>query len=199
MINDKLFFLSIIAIFIIQSSINTACLPKKSETSSISIPVEVSQSNPTDKNPTTAKNNSSPPPNKNLSIPELRCLPKQIRKDGTLLLKMKSPHGGYLEIITPTKQYIFLSEFDGDKLVEDAVKAGATPFYLASEFTKLPELKISVSEATTTDYEKDEVSGKHQLTKIFSANGKYKILLSEDSFEQDDPTIEGQCAIELVK
>jgi hypothetical protein len=51
------------------------------------------------------------------------------------------------------------------------------------------------AEATTVDAEKDKVNGKYQLEKIFSVSGEYKILLSKDSFETDDPTITGQCEV----
>jgi len=123
------------------------------------------------------------------------CSPKQLRQGDVLTLTMNKPHGGYLEIITPTKEYIFISELDGYDLVEESKKAGANPFYGASEFAKLDELKINTAEATTVDAEKDKVNGKYQLEKIFSVSGEYKILLSKDSFETDDPTITGQCEV----
>ena len=131
----------------------------------------------------------------NLSNANLTCSPDKLKAGDILTLKMKSPHGGYLEIVTPDNQYIFLSELDGDKLVEDAQKAGATPFFPASEFAKLGELKINTSDATTVNYDKDKENGKPALSKIFSVKGNYKILLSEDSFETDDPVITGECRV----
>jgi len=141
----------------------------------------------------TVNNNSALPKKENESSGELSCSPTDLKPGDILTLKMKPPHGGYLEIITPKKEYIFLSELDGDQLVTDAEKAGASPFYAASEFAKLGELKINTSKATTTNYEKSTAGGKKPLSKIFSVNGKYKILLSKDSFETDDPTVTGQC------
>lgn len=123
------------------------------------------------------------------------CSPPQLRKGDILKISMKPPHGGYLEIITPTKEYIFISELDGYDLVEESKIAGANPFYAASEFAKLGELKINTAEATTVDAEKDKVNGKYRLEKIFSVSGEYKILLSNDSFETDDPTVTGQCEV----
>jgi len=140
-------------------------------------------------------NNSALPAKAKESSGELSCSPTDLKPGDILTLKMKPPHGGYLEVITPKKKYIFLSELDGDQLVKDAEKAGALPFYAASEFAKLAELKINMNEATTIDYEKNAINGKKQLSKIFSVNGKYKILLSKDSFETDDPTITGQCEV----
>lgn len=142
-----------------------------------------------------ADNSSAPSTKVKESSGELSCSPTNLKPGDILTLKMNPPHGGYLEIITPKKKYIFLSELDGDQLVKDAEKAGALPFYAASEFAKLAELKINTNEATTTDYEKTAINGKKQLSKIFSVKGKYKILLSKDSFETDDPTITGQCEV----
>lgn len=130
---------------------------------------------------------------------ELNCSPAVLKLGDILTLKMRSPHGGYLEIITPQKKYIFLSELDGDELIEAGKKAGADPFYAASNLAKLDELKINTATATTVDVEKDKLDGKYQLEKIFAEPGKYKILLSKDSFETDDPTITGQCEISLTK
>ncbi len=143
----------------------------------------------------TVNNNSALPTKVKESSGELSCSPTDLKPGDILTLKMKPPHGGYLEVITPKKKYIFLSELDGDELVEESRKAGATPFFAASDFTKIGELKINPTEATTVDVEKNKVSGKYQLGKIFSVSGKYKILLSQDSFEIDDPTITGQCEV----
>ncbi len=57
-------------------------------------------------------------------------------------------------------------------MVEAGKKAGAKPFYAASDFAKLDELKINTAEATTVDVEKNKANGKYQLEKIFSAVGK---------------------------
>lgn len=146
----------------------------------------------------TVNNNAALPKKVKESNGELSCSPTDLKLADILTLKMRSPHGGYLEIITPQKKYIFLSELDGNELVEAGKKAGAEPFYAASDFTKLDELKINTAEATTIDVEKNKANGKYQLEKIFSASGKYKILLSEDSFETDEPTITGQCEVSFT-
>lgn len=149
--------------------------------------------------PNEKTNQISMPRSKKKSHLGLVCSPDKIGLGNILTLTMTVPHGGYIEVITPGKEYILLSEFDADDLVKENQKAGATPFFAASAFAKLRELKINTAEATTIDVEKDKVNGRYQLKKIFAKPGKYKILLSLDSFEQDDSMIEGQCEIELVK
>jgi hypothetical protein len=180
--------------------ISAACLQKNTETdnsttdnSAKSLPVAA-----TPKNSPTANNNSVLPKEVKELSEELSCSPTDLKPGDILTLKMRSPHGSYLEVITPKKKYIFLSELDGDELVEAGKKAGAKPFYAASDFAKLDELKINTAEATTVDVEKNKANGKYQLEKIFSASGKYKILLSEDSFETDEPTITGQCEVSFT-
>ncbi len=191
MISRKLnLFLTFAGFLIIWT--NAACLQK---TAGIGNSTESLPPVATPKISPTSNNNSALPAKIKESSGELSCSPTDLKPGDILTLKMRSPHGGYLEIITPNKKYIFLSELDGDELVADAEKAGALPFYAASEFAKLGELKINTNEATTTDYEKSAINGKKRLSKIFSVNGKYKILLSKDSFETDDPTITGQCEI----
>lgn len=178
----KILFAAVVFFVIIWT--NAACLQKNTETDNST---KVLQPELIPKIPADEKDNKS---NGNLT-----CSPNKTKAGDVLTLKMKSPHGGYLEIVTPDKQYIFLSELDGDKLVEDARKAAAMPFYAASEFAKLDELKINTSEATTVDYEKNGKNTKPALSKIFSGTGDYRILLSEDSFEKDDPVITGECRI----
>lgn len=170
--------------FLTVISINVGCFQKNSETDNSA---DILKSATIQKE-SLAKNNEEA--NGNLS-----CSPSKLNATDILTIKMKSPHGGYLEIITPDDRHIFLSEADGDDLVKDAQNAGAKPFYSATEFVELGELKINVEEAATVDYEKDKQNGKHQLAKIFSAKGTYKIKLSEDSFETDDPVITGECQV----
>lgn len=126
---------------------------------------------------------------------ELLCSPQRLRRGDVLTLTMSKPHGSYLEIITPSKEYIFLSSEDGDKLLEDARKYKPTPYYAASDLAQLSELRIDTAKAMTIDYKGGEVNGKLLLERIFAESGKYKILLSKDSFETDDPTITGQCEV----
>lgn len=125
----------------------------------------------------------------------LTCLPGNLKKGDVLTVSMKTPHGGFLKIVTPDKKNVFLSEEDGDNLVEEAAKLGAEPYFPQSKFAALNELKLSTSEATTVDYERGEVAGKLRLRPIFMSSGVYKIILSSSSFEQDEPDIEGQCEV----
>jgi len=186
-------FLTLTGFLIVWTS--AACLQKTVETdkSAKSLPAAV-----TPKISAAVNNNAALPTEVKEANGELSCSPNDLKVGDILTLKMQSPHGGYLEIITPQKKYIFLSELDGDELVEAGKKAGAEPFYAASDFAKLDELKIDTAKATTVDVEKNKANGKYQLEKIFSASGKYKILLSEDSFETDEPTITGQCEISFT-
>ena len=142
---------------------------------------------------------AQPSTQKQKSNISLVCSPNKVRLGETLVLTMKQPHGGYLEVVTPKKRRLFLSEADGDELVEDGKRSGAEPIFAATEFAKLTELEINTAKATTVDYDKNKIDGEFQLSKIFVEPGKYKILLSLDSFEQDDPTIMGKCVVELTK
>ena len=112
-----------------------------------------------------------------------------------MTLTMSKPHGSYLEIITPSKEYIFLSSEDGDKLLEDARTYKIIPYYAASDLSQLSELRIDTAKATTIDYKGGAVNGRLLLARIFAESGKYKILLSKDSFETDAPTITGRCEV----
>ncbi len=199
MINRKLQVLSIRLILIFLVLPIAGCLQKNDEINQEKAPENLTQIQ-TDSNKSQekqAKNSRSVTSEKTVDKikPEFTCSPQQLHQGDALKISMKPPHGGYLEIITPTKEYVFISELDGYDLVEESKKAGANPFYGASEFAELDQLKINTAEATTVDVERDKVSGKYRLKKIFSVSGKYKILLSKDSFETDDPTITGQCEV----
>ncbi len=135
---------------------------------------------------------------KNDSAARLVCAPQKLRRGDRLTLKMKPPHGGFLEIVTPDERYIFVSLDDADEMFENARKYNVEPFFSATEFAKLDELKIETATANTIDYLAGEANGKFDLIKIFDQPGEYKIKLSEDSFEQDEPGIEGECAVELL-
>ena len=126
------------------------------------------------------------------------CSPKKLRQGDVLTLTMNKPHGGYLEIITPAKEYIFISSEVGDELLKDAERYKVTPYYAASDFVQLNELKIDTANAMTINYKGGDMNGKLPLTKIFAESGKYKILLSKDSFETDDLTITGQCEVYYI-
>lgn len=126
---------------------------------------------------------------------KLVCTPQTLRKGDVLTVALIEPHGGFLEIITPSKEYIFISSESGDKLLADARKYNLIPYYAAAELASLGEIKIDTAKATTIDYKGGEVNGKLLTARIFAESGKYKILLSKDSFETDDPTITGQCEV----
>lgn len=113
---------------------------------------------------------------------ELVCSPQKLRQGDILTLIMNKSHGGYLEIITPSKEHIFLSSEDGDKLLEDARIYKITPYYAAPDFALLSELKIATAKAMTLDYKGGDVNGNLLTARLFAESGKYKILLSKDSF-----------------
>lgn len=46
---------------------------------------------------------------------KLVCTPQTLRKGDVLTVAMNKPHGGFLEIITPSKEYIFISSESSDQ------------------------------------------------------------------------------------
>lgn len=196
----KLQILSVAVILLLLLA-NASCLQSapKNEPAPVSVSQEKLVPTPATSLSNEKTSQTSTPKSKKKSNVPLICSPAKSRLGDILTLTMDTPHGGYLEIITPKKEYVFLSELDADEFVTENQKAGTNPFFAASAFAKLDELKINTAEATTIDVEKDKANGKYQLKKLFAKPGKYKVLLSLDSFEQDDPTIEGRCEIELIK
>lgn len=130
--------------------------------------------------------------------PRLTCAPQTLKQNAVLTLSMKQPHGGFLEIVTPDDRYVFLSLEADDEMLENARENNAEPFFTVAEFVKLDQLELNTAEATTIDYLAGKTNGKYNLIKIFDQSGKYKIKLSQDSFEQDEPQIEGECEVEFT-
>lgn len=130
------------------------------------------------------------------SAAAMECAPEKLESAGVLTIDFpKTPHGGFMEIITPDRRFIFLSSEKNDALLEDAKAAGASPYYSAAEFASLARLKLDTATATTVDYERKPADGKHPKTKIFSKIGWYTIKLGETHFEQDDPVITAECRV----
>lgn len=119
-----------IAIILLFSLANASCLQlaPKNQTASVSVSQEKLVPTPAThlSNEKTSRI-STPKSKKKLNAP-LICSPDKARLNDTLTLTMNAPHGGYLEIITPEKEYVFLSELDADELVEENQKAGTNPF-----------------------------------------------------------------------
>lgn len=197
--NKKLQFLSMRLILIFLILPTADCLQKNAEINQEKAPENLTPRQ-TDSNKSQekqAKNNLAAAQEKTTDKikSEFTCSPPQLRQGDVLKISMKQPHGGYLEIITPSKEYIFISSESGDELLEDARKYKVNPYYAESELVSLSELKIDTAKAMTIDYKGGDVNGKLLLTRVFAESGKYKILLSNDSFETDDPTITGQCEV----
>lgn len=134
--------------------------------------------------------------NKADSRSAMKCAPEKLKQADVLTIDFhKTPHGGFMEIVTPARQFIFLSSEQNDDLLENAKAASASPYYSAEEFASLAQLKLDTATATTVDYEQKPLNGKHATTKIFSKTGWYTIKLSETHFEQDDPLITAECRV----
>lgn len=134
--------------------------------------------------------------NQSASGSRMQCAPEKLQSADVLTIDFpKTPHGGFVEIVTPDEKFIFLSSEQNDELLEDAKAADVSPYYSAEELASLAQFKLDTATATTVDYEQKSSNGKHQKTKIFSRSGWYTIKLSETHFEQDDPLITAECRV----
>lgn len=126
----------------------------------------------------------------------MKCAPEKLEPADVLTIDFpKTPHGGFMEIITPARKFIFLTAEQTDELLENAKAADVSPYYSAAEFVSLARLNLDTGTATTIDYERKPTGGKYAKTKIFSQSGWYSIKLSETHFEQDDPLITAECRV----
>jgi hypothetical protein len=110
---------------------------------------------------------------------------------------LKTPNGGYLAIEREGKNpdYFLLSESKNSEQQKSSAAADAFPFWTTENLRTLPRIELNSSEARAVNLSKLNNQGEGKVELIFSLTGWYKILLSDENFEQDDPVITGQCRV----
>lgn len=125
------------------------------------------------------------------------CAPEKFGRAGKLVVSLKTPNGGYLAIEREGKKpdYFLLSEPEDSERQASAAAADALPFWTTETLKTLPRIELDAAKARAVNLSKLNKQGEGKAELIFSQTGWYKILLSGENFEQDDPAITGQCRV----
>lgn len=126
------------------------------------------------------------------------CAPEKLGRDAKLVVSLKTPNGGYLAIEREGKNpgYFLLSEPKNSEQQKSSAVADALPFWTTENLRTLPRIELDSSGARAVNLSKlnNQGEGKAELI-FFSQTGWYKIFLSDENFEQNDPVITGQCRV----
>ncbi|MDQ3750488.1 MAG: hypothetical protein M3367_15950 [Acidobacteriota bacterium] len=125
------------------------------------------------------------------------CTPEKFGPGAKLVVSLKTPNGGYLAIEHEGKNpnYFLLSESEDSEQQKFSSAADALPFWTTTTLKTLSRIELDTSEARAVNLSKLNNQGEGKAELIFSQTGWYKILLSDENFEQDDPVITGQCRV----
>ncbi|MDQ3321948.1 MAG: hypothetical protein M3525_05885 [Acidobacteriota bacterium] len=125
------------------------------------------------------------------------CAPEKFGRGAKVVVSLKTPNGGYLAIEREGKNsdYFLLSESENSERQKSSAVADALPFWTAETLKTLRRIELDSSEARAVNLSKLNNLGEGKAELIFSQTGWYKILLSDENFEQDDPVITGQCRV----
>ncbi|HVF45023.1 MAG TPA: hypothetical protein VM936_18505 [Pyrinomonadaceae bacterium] len=124
--------------------------------------------------------------------PQLRCSPGRLRRGDTLTLSMPAGHGGYLAVVNPRGKYFFITSGDAAAVASEK-GAGANPSLTADAFGRMRQLRLGTAATKAVDYESP--TGERRAESVFRETGWYKVLVSDRSFEREEPSAEGQCRI----
>jgi hypothetical protein len=124
--------------------------------------------------------------------PQLRCSPGRLRRGDTLTLTMSARHGGYLAVVNPRGKYFFLTSGDTETAASEK-SAGANPSLTADAFGRMRRLRLNTAATKSLDYEAP--AGERRAEAVFCETGWYKVLISDRSFEREEPSADGQCRI----
>lgn len=128
----------------------------------------------------------------NAARPQLRCSPRSLRRGDTLKLTMSARHGGYLAVVNPAGKYFFLTSGDAETARSER-SAGAYPSLTADAFGRMRQLRLDTATTKALDYE--STAGERRAEAVFSEAGWYKVLVSDRSFEREEPSADGQCKV----
>lgn len=138
------------------------------------------------------------PSTKSVSSGEItNCAPEKFARGAKLVVNLKTPNGGYLAIERMGKKpdYFLLSDEENSEGQEFAATANAKPFWTTATLKTLKRIELDSTEARAVNLSKLDKQGKGKAELIFSQTGWYKIMLSNENFEQDEPAITGQCRV----
>lgn len=125
------------------------------------------------------------------------CAPEKFGRGAKLSVSLKTPNGGYLAIEREGKNpaYFLLSEPKNSERQKSSAAADALPVWTTENLRTLPRIELDSSATRAVNLSKLNNQGEGKAEPVFSQTGWYKILLSDDNFEQDDPLITGQCRV----
>lgn len=125
------------------------------------------------------------------------CTPEKFGRGAKLVISLKTPNGGYLAIEREggKPDYFLLSDSEDSKEQKLSAAADALPFWTTTTLKTLRRIELDSSEARAVNLSKLNNQGEGKAELIFSQTGWYKIMLSDENFEQDDPIITGQCRV----
>lgn len=125
------------------------------------------------------------------------CAPEKFGRGAKLVISLKTPNGGYLAIEREggKPDYFLLSDSEDSEEQKLSAAADALPFWTTTTLKTLRRIELDSSEARAVNLSKLNNRGEGKAELIFSQTGWYKIMLSDENFEQDDPLITGQCRV----
>ncbi len=125
------------------------------------------------------------------------CAPEKFGRGAKLVISLKTPNGGYLAIEREggKPDYFLLSDSEDSEEQKLSAAADALPFWTTTTLKTLRRIELDSSEARAVNLSKLNNQGEGKAELIFSQTGWYKIMLSDENFEQDDPLITGQCRV----
>lgn len=127
----------------------------------------------------------------------INCAPEKFGRGAKLVINLKNPNGGYLAIEREGKKpdYFLLSDEGDSQLQKLAASADSLPFWTTATLKTLKRIELDSTEVRAVSLSKLDKRGKGKAELIFSQTGWYKILLSDENFEQDEPVITRQCRV----
>lgn len=146
-------------------------------------------------------NVSTPAPKINAKGEITTCSPEKFGRGANLSISLKTPNGGYLMIEREAKNpdYFLLSAPENLDDQEFAAAADSLPFWSVETLKTLHRIELNTSTARAVNLSHLDKNGSGKAELIFNQTGWYKIQLSDENFEQDDPIITGQCRIYFDK
>lgn len=125
----------------------------------------------------------------------LRCTPRTLYRGETLSVSLPEQHGGYLALVNPRGGYMFLTS---DETQEADRSAGVSPLITRQDFESMRELRLSTTSARARDYNRKGARSMGRVLPVFRQTGWYRVLVSRNSFEQEEPAYDASCRVYYV-
>lgn len=107
------------------------------------------------------------------------CSPEKLYRGEILTVNLTQPHGDYAAIRRMNDdKWFFLNDAERSE-----------PVWSRAEFKTLSAIKINTATAVNT-------TNSETAEKIFNKTGKYRVMVSDQDFGQDDPLVTGICEVE---